>query len=245
MEPYLTTKQVQDLLKVDRITVYRMLQDGRLQGVKIGNQWRFSRQEVERMLSGVTFISDIKSESSFPTHCIQTIQDLFSSVSRFTALVVGQDGSAITSISNSCRFCQVVQSSHSGRAACEASWKSAQQQGSEKQKFFTCHAGLNYFGVKIENKNKTEGMFLSGHFYISKPDKNEEANRIQFLAKTYQVNEEKLLEAAESIPVLSREQQDQLTFQPAAAVKAIESILAERNSFLDRLQKIADLTQNL
>ena len=30
MENFLTTKQVQNLFKVDRITVYRMLQDGRL-----------------------------------------------------------------------------------------------------------------------------------------------------------------------------------------------------------------------
>ena len=45
MENYLTTKQVQDLFKVDRITIYRMLQDGRLKGVKIGNQWRCCQQD--------------------------------------------------------------------------------------------------------------------------------------------------------------------------------------------------------
>jgi excisionase family DNA binding protein len=38
---YLTTRQVQNILQVDRITIYRMLQDGRLKGVKIGQQWRF------------------------------------------------------------------------------------------------------------------------------------------------------------------------------------------------------------
>ena len=245
MEPYLTTKQVQDLLKVDRITVYRMLQDGRLKGVKIGNQWRFSQQEVERVLSGVTFVDDIQSESNFPTHCIQTIQDLFSSVSQFTALVVGQDGSPITNISNPCQFCQEIQSSISGKAACEASWKSAQQQKNGKQKFFSCHAGLNYYGVKIIHKNKIEGIFLSGHFYLSQPEKNEEINRIHNLAITHQLDEKRLQKSAESIPVLSEEKSQFLTFQPAAAVKAIESILAERNSFLDRLQKIANLTQNI
>ena len=34
MTDLLTTRQVQDILKVDRITIYRMLQDGRLKGVK-------------------------------------------------------------------------------------------------------------------------------------------------------------------------------------------------------------------
>ena len=45
-----TVKQVQDLLKVDRITVYRMLQDGRLKGIKIGHQWRFNASELEHLL---------------------------------------------------------------------------------------------------------------------------------------------------------------------------------------------------
>ena len=245
MEPYLTTRQVQDLLKVERITIYRMLQDGRLQGIKIGNQWRFSRQEVERVLSGVSLIDEIKSESSFPTHCIQTIQDLFSSVSHFTSMVVGKNGEAVTSVSFPCQFCQMVQTSPSGKAACEASWKAAQRQDKEKENFFTCHAGLNYYGVKIEYQNQTEGLFLSGHFYLCKPDKNEETRRIRKLAKIHQLDEKNLFEAAETIPVLSPERQDHLTCQPAAAVRAIESILAQRNSFMDRLQKIADLTQNL
>ena len=46
----LTSRQVQEILKVDRITVYRMLNDGRLKGVKIGQQWRFHNSEVERLL---------------------------------------------------------------------------------------------------------------------------------------------------------------------------------------------------
>ena len=45
MAELLTTKQLEDLLKIDRITVYRMLNDGRLKCVKIGNQWRFPRNE--------------------------------------------------------------------------------------------------------------------------------------------------------------------------------------------------------
>src|SRR5947209_1519359 len=52
MSELLTVKEVQELLKVDRITVYRMLKDGRLTGVKIGHQWRFSRQEIDSLLSG-------------------------------------------------------------------------------------------------------------------------------------------------------------------------------------------------
>lgn len=50
MDDLLTTRQLQELLQVDRITIYRMLNDGRLQGFKVGGQWRFSRQAVELWL---------------------------------------------------------------------------------------------------------------------------------------------------------------------------------------------------
>ncbi|MGB9754636.1 helix-turn-helix domain-containing protein [Roseiflexus castenholzii] len=43
MNDLLTTREVQDLLKLDRTTVYRMLKEGRLTGVKVGQQWRFHR----------------------------------------------------------------------------------------------------------------------------------------------------------------------------------------------------------
>jgi excisionase family DNA binding protein len=68
----LTTKQLQELLSIDRTTVYRMLKDGRLTGIKVGTQWRFSRDEVDALLSGS---SAIKSGGSgvaprhYPSNC--------------------------------------------------------------------------------------------------------------------------------------------------------------------------------
>ena len=52
MPDLLTSKQVQEWLLVDRTTVYRMLNDGRLKGTKIGHQWRFRREDVLELLSG-------------------------------------------------------------------------------------------------------------------------------------------------------------------------------------------------
>jgi excisionase family DNA binding protein len=46
----LTAQQVQDLLEVDASTVYRMASDGRLPAVRIGRQWRFPTEAIERLL---------------------------------------------------------------------------------------------------------------------------------------------------------------------------------------------------
>ena len=51
MTDLLTTGQVQTLLKVDRTTIYRMVENGRLPGIRVGKQWRFDRAEIERWLA--------------------------------------------------------------------------------------------------------------------------------------------------------------------------------------------------
>lgn len=38
---YLTARDVQDLIRVDRSTIYRMAESGRLPAIKVGRQWRF------------------------------------------------------------------------------------------------------------------------------------------------------------------------------------------------------------
>jgi excisionase family DNA binding protein len=47
-EQFLTIKDVAHLLNVHPMTVYRLLKQGRLPGVRLGGVWRFSRQAIER-----------------------------------------------------------------------------------------------------------------------------------------------------------------------------------------------------
>jgi excisionase family DNA binding protein len=46
----LTARQVGDLLDVDATTIYRMAGDGRLPAVKVGSQWRFPADAIDRLL---------------------------------------------------------------------------------------------------------------------------------------------------------------------------------------------------
>src|SRR4030042_6222780 len=86
VDDLLTTRHLQDLLRVDRITIYRMLKDGRLRGFKVGGQWRFSRREIEAWLQeqqvrlGWTPAPLVPTESPtplsqmLPLSCIRAIQ---------------------------------------------------------------------------------------------------------------------------------------------------------------------------
>jgi excisionase family DNA binding protein len=251
MNDLFTTRQVQDILKVDRITVYRMLQDGRLKGVKIGQQWRFPKKEVERMVGINLPVEENVStspEAAFPTHCVQTIQDLFAEVGQISALMVDMQGVPLTQISHPTRFCQMLLSSNNGTNACRASWQSfvrdsAAVNGSSGGKFFTCQAGLQYIGAPIFDREVQIGLFLAGQFYWKPPEPREEAERVRRLASVHNLPEQDLLEAAREIPVIDPSQHARVENWPFTAARSIQSILHERLCFIDRLQQIANLTQ--
>jgi len=50
MEELLTLKEVAQLLRLSPQTVYKLIQENTLIGIKVGNQWRFNPQQVQEWL---------------------------------------------------------------------------------------------------------------------------------------------------------------------------------------------------
>jgi excisionase family DNA binding protein len=248
MENHYTVRQVQDILKVDRITVYRMLNDGRLRGIKIGSQWRFPHSEIERLLGGQEEAAStqpqpaIAPDATFPTHCIQTIQNLFSEISRLGAVVVDMDGKPLTVFSRPAKFCSIMMSSSSGREACQNCWKEAVDRSVQQNKF-VCHAGFFYLATPLYDRGNQIGTLLTGPFYWQQPDRYEESDRVQRLASQHRLDKMLLQESALDVQIIPVEKHSQVETWPRATIDAMHSILNERSGFLTRLQQIADLTQ--
>ncbi len=51
MNDVLSVREVARYLKLNEQTIYRLARNGTLPASKIGRQWRFSRREVEALLS--------------------------------------------------------------------------------------------------------------------------------------------------------------------------------------------------
>ena len=45
----LNVRELAELLRIHRITLYRVLKKSGIQGVKIGRQWRFRREDVNKL----------------------------------------------------------------------------------------------------------------------------------------------------------------------------------------------------
>ena len=245
MDDLLTTRQVQDRLKVDRITVYRMLQDGRLKGVKIGQQWRFATREVERLLGGAPAeetVGETAAMRAFPTHCVQTIQNLFSDISQTGALVIDPQGEPLTEPSALPVFCQLMLNNSRGREACQKTWQAMAQVGGSGGTF-TCHAGLHYCAAPIQEDGEQVGWFLAGQMHLQAPDAEEQAALITHLAAAYGLDPAELAKAARQIPVAAGSDGAPCLSWTDRARQAVEAILKERAGLVERLQKIAEITQ--
>ncbi|NLF51158.1 MAG: helix-turn-helix domain-containing protein [Leptolinea sp.] len=243
MDDFLTTRQVQDILKVDRITVYRMLNDGRLSGTKIGQQWRFPRTEIEGLLNGTRYSESVPfmtEDNSLPIHCFQTIQDLFSSVSEYPAILVNLRGIPITEMSRPSAYFHLITKNPEGRKTFVDSCERFVEQAKTGKSRFTCSAGLHYAGKFILSGGEPVALFLVGGFRHKGIHSQPTATDNELVGF---IKSEEIQAAYDTVTQLSYEQEEKLDSWAAATVQAFESILKERSAFALRLKKIADLTQ--
>jgi excisionase family DNA binding protein len=251
MDDLLTTKQLQELLQIDRVTVYRMLKDGRLDGVKIGNQWRFPRQEVEALLSGGTsseVTSSVPETPPFsteviPLNCIQAMQDVFADMAGVGAVTTDADGQPLTELSNCSRFCRLIQSSKSGYEGCIASWRKLADQTQRTPTFVNCHTGLQYARAGIEVNGRLEGMLVAGQFYAEPASPAEEQARLKELADKYDLELEALAKAAQEISVLDDHQRAWIGVWLEKVAHTFEQVGRERADLMNRLRHIAEMSR--
>jgi len=248
MDDLLTTKELQELLKVDRTTVYRMLKDGRLTGIKIGEQWRFPRKEVNYLLAGspaepaAPASGRTPPATALPVHCIQHIQNVVAEVAGVSLVTVAASGEPLSEMSNSSRFCRLIQSCASGRRACMAAWAKLAEQPERSPQFATCHAGLQYARSRIELDGRLEAMFVAGQFYTAPPAAGEETQRIEHLAATHGLDAEALAEAVRDIPVLDDHKQARIGGWLQSVAYTFEEIGRERAELMGRLRRIAEMS---
>jgi excisionase family DNA binding protein len=245
MENLLTARQVQELLNVDRTTIYRMLKSGRLTGVKVGQHWRFSAREVNDILDGAVRISETETplpQNALPLHCIQPIQDVFAEIAEVGSVTTDRDGNPLTRISNPCDFCKLILGSAEGRTACHESWQKLANQDAALPEFRTCHAGLQYARARIEVGGELIAILVAGQFYAQKQDAVEERQRIEALAQTYHISKDLLIQASRQIPVLNNHKVPLIGGWLERVANTFEQISAERVNLMGRLRQIAEMS---
>ena len=252
MDDLLTTRQLQDLLQVDRITIYRMLSDGRLRGFKVGGQWRFSRREIEQWLQEqqtnlvVTDTFPLRggtitpSPQALPLSCVRAIQGVCAEALDIAAVTTDLDGVPLTGVSNSCDFCNLILSSEEGGRRCAGSWKRVGQ-----GQIHLCHAGLLCASAPIEVSDRWIAITAGCQFAAQPADGAEPAwmVRLSTLAADLGLAKEDLQAAAGSVRTVPEDRLPRISRLLQRVAGTFSEIGQERLNLLSRLQHIAEMSK--
>jgi excisionase family DNA binding protein len=246
MSDLLTSRQVQDLLQVDRVTIYRMLNDGRLTGVKIGNQWRFLKADIDRLLGKEPIEKEPESEFSsvtdFPSDCVQMVQEIYAGILGIGAVAVTTDGDPLTEPTYSNPFCRLILSTPEGRAACQSSWRKIALKKTGNIPMGTCHAGLSYMRSEILSEEKIAAWLVSGQFRIAGYSQSLTEDELLHIAEKYNIPLSELKKAEQKIPELKTSQLEKVQEWTPRVAHTVQSILCERSDLVNRLKHIAEIS---
>ncbi|MGB8648139.1 MAG: PocR ligand-binding domain-containing protein [Anaerolineae bacterium] len=252
MEDLLTTRELMELLHLDRTTIYRMLNGGRLPAVRVGGQWRFERSAIDAWLQGQnpSEPNEAKESSSaalrastdvLPLHCLHPIQEVFAQTAGIGAVTTNLDGEPLTEFSNPCAFCKLILSTDKGRARCQGSWKKLAGQSDPAPRLTECHAGLTYARGRITVQDTFLAMIFSGQFLVGKDRAALEAKQIERVAQACEVDVQALRQAAANIPVIAPARADQLLGLLQMVANTFSAIGQERLELVRRLKQVAEI----
>lgn len=252
MPEFLTTRQLQEILHVDRTTIYRMADDGRIPAIKVGNQWRFSQRSIEGWLktqSSVTVAADSVSahanglslEKLLPVDCVQRIQDTFADMLGVMMVITDLDGHPLTQVSNPCGFFKLAQASSLTWQQCQQEWSAQANQPSLQPILLHSHLGLLYTRGLVRVGSELKAMLVVGG--IAPTQWPPDARELARLCEALDVPEATLRRSIDHVFTLDALQQQQVMAFVQRIADIVAHIITERNVLFTKLQSIADLSR--
>jgi excisionase family DNA binding protein len=60
----MTASELAEYLRLNEVTIYRLAQDGKLPGLKVGRQWRFKKEVIDELLRTGMDMDTVESEQA-------------------------------------------------------------------------------------------------------------------------------------------------------------------------------------
>ncbi len=247
MATLLTTKDLQELINVDKSTIYRMAEDGRLPAVKVGRQWRFPAEQIADMLGGNVATPATPPPSGATGELAQllvpetadAVVDLVADLFGIMAVITDMAGRPITEVANPNGYFQVIHSQPGAVEKCAQGWRELGEDGGLESRFKPSHLGFLCTRTFIRVGNELVGMLIVGGITPKEWPPDEEF--FATVAAELGVDPAQLAaHADETYYVDDGRQQWILGLLPRIS-DLISRLAAARNQLLDKLDAIAAL----
>jgi len=258
------------LLQVDRSTIYRMAEAGRLPAIKVGKQWRFPGDQVENWLKSqaaalasfpavrngggdlapltrdfAALVQDMAPPardfaSTLPLDCVQLIQDAFAETLGVTLITADLEGRPITQASHPFPLYSLLTESRDAHAICQERWKELGQVPALEPRFMPALAGLLCARALVRVGNELQAMVIA--FGVAPQNWPPPPDVAAGLAASLALPADDLRAALDSVFTLTPAEQKKVL----VTIQRIADILAhignERQALLGRLANIARLS---
>jgi excisionase family DNA binding protein len=170
---FYTARELQEILSVDRTTIYRMADAGRIPAVKVGSQWRFPRRRIDQWIDGQNPSTSTlvrgpvlpvvqEAPQAFPLECVQLIQDTFADALGVMIVTTNLDGNPLTRMSNAPGLIRVLEEHPEAQARCLQSWAELARLPSMQPTFLRSHLGLLCARAFFRTGSELRGMVVLG-----------------------------------------------------------------------------------
>ncbi|WP_420645306.1 PocR ligand-binding domain-containing protein [Candidatus Leptofilum sp.] len=243
MSRMLTAKDIQSLLDVDRSTVYRMAEDGRLPAIKVGRQWRFPAENIEGWLntqnipfSLTTAASPLSSVEAtavadqFPQECVQMMQDTFAEALGVMLIITDMSGKPLTEFSNSCGLFAAIGDNDVLWEKCMNHWQAMADSLSLEPQYLESYLGLLCARAYIRVGTELKGMVFVGG--IAPENWPPPAENLEAIAADLAIDPPRLFDHVQEIYFLSPEQQAHVLRLVQKIANVVSHILHERSRLM-------------
>jgi excisionase family DNA binding protein len=159
VQSLLSARQVQDVLHIDRSTVYRMAEDGRLPAIRVGKQWRFPATEIYALVSAQP---PLVNTSPLDPTVASAIADLAGDLLGVMVLVTDMDGHPITPIANPCRWMTEHADDPDVLPTCITEWQHMADDHNFEPEFRPGQLGFECARAFVRSGRELVGMVLAG-----------------------------------------------------------------------------------
>ena len=252
MAIFLTTKQIQDLLNVDRTTIYRMADSGKIPALKVGSQWRFPKAEVEiwlRTKSGAMSYSSeeatLKNGSDvqrlLPAECAQQIQDTFADALGVMVVVTDLNGNPLLEPSNPCGLFKIAEQSPNAHERCIESWATMANHPSMRPVLVESPLGLLCARALIRVGSELHAMLVVGGIAPTEWPPTDE--RVQLIAEYIEMDKSVVVQHLDEVFTLSSDEQQRLLPFVQRIADIMAHIITERKQLFEKLDSISELSR--
>jgi len=173
MTTLLTTRDVQALIKVDKSTIYRMAEAGRIPALKVGRQWRFPEDQLMAWLgerrtpvqdAGAAGPTDPGNGLSglLPPKTIQALADLLGDVLGTMVVITDMDGQPLTEVANPCGLFEAIQQVPGTLERCIEGWREFGEDVDLTPRFNPSHIGFLCSRGFVRVGAELKGMVIVG-----------------------------------------------------------------------------------